>query len=380
MEPVTFALGGLSWVVSSVLAGAPGGSAGFVLGAVLSGVLGNEAHRLYRDATPRIAKGLRGLTLAENHDLARAVRSAQIDALERLCEDYRKANRAAWDSAPRTRPADFLDRATVFCGEARAQCNKSHIAFDLTVTETLRATFEGLLADAVPGGPAGSRTEALASLAEDAVLEEVGAYLQDISIPESFKVHFRHGTDNEQRFLGLFGAFFSELIKPDTPARAIMTTKLLARIEGLAFDGTEILYRIETQFGALLGAIKQDTAEIRRRQDEDAAVSATRHEQLKRLVADAAGSGAPAVRAITDIRDLLRPGNPDIDAGPRRRPGVQRCGAYPGRATGADRERGSGPGPRTRRPPGRTRPDGQPATPLSRGGDVPRPRRRGGRI
>jgi hypothetical protein len=31
--------------------------------------------------------------------------------------------------------------------------------------------------------------------------------------------------------------------------------------------------------------------------------------KLARLVVDAAGGGAPAVQAIADIRDLLRPGN-----------------------------------------------------------------------
>ncbi|MGA9601782.1 MAG: toll/interleukin-1 receptor domain-containing protein, partial [Methylocystis sp.] len=37
-------------------------------------------------------------------------------------------------------------------------------------------------------------------------------------------------------------------------------------------------------------------------------------QELKRLVIDAAGGGAPAVKAIAEIRDILRPGNPEIDA------------------------------------------------------------------
>ena len=36
--------------------------------------------------------------------------------------------------------------------------------------------------------------------------------------------------------------------------------------------------------------------------------------RLERLVIDSAGGGAQALKAIADIRDLLRPGNPEIDA------------------------------------------------------------------
>jgi tetratricopeptide (TPR) repeat protein len=37
-------------------------------------------------------------------------------------------------------------------------------------------------------------------------------------------------------------------------------------------------------------------------------------QKLERLVIDAAGGGAASVKALADIRDLLRPGNPEIDA------------------------------------------------------------------
>jgi hypothetical protein len=38
--------------------------------------------------------------------------------------------------------------------------------------------------------------------------------------------------------------------------------------------------------------------------------------RLERLVMDAAGGGAPAVQAVAEIRDLLRPGNSEIDTIP----------------------------------------------------------------
>jgi tetratricopeptide (TPR) repeat protein len=67
--------------------------------------------------------------------------------------------------------------------------------------------------------------------------------------------------------------------------------------------------------------IKSDTAAIKQAQQTEAAQAEARHrealegqQRLERLVVDAAGGGAAAVRAIAEIRGLLRPGNPEIDS------------------------------------------------------------------
>ena len=66
--------------------------------------------------------------------------------------------------------------------------------------------------------------------------------------------------------------------------------------------------------------VKADTEALQKTQQEESARAAERHaeamaeqKRLERLVVDAAAGGAPAVRAVADIRDLLRPGNPEID-------------------------------------------------------------------
>jgi tetratricopeptide (TPR) repeat protein len=65
-----------------------------------------------------------------------------------------------------------------------------------------------------------------------------------------------------------------------------------------------------------IDAVKRDTEALRKARDEDKARAEQRQTELKSLVMDAAGGGATAVRAVAEIRDLLRPGNPEIDGIP----------------------------------------------------------------
>jgi hypothetical protein len=79
---------------------------------------------------------------------------------------------------------------------------------------------------------------------------------------------------------------------------------------------------------ATFRAIEKAREELRQQAGtvtEQLAAQATAQRRLERLVTDAAGGGAPAVRAIAAIRDLLRSANPDIDAIPAEQiPGLVR--------------------------------------------------------
>ena len=65
-----------------------------------------------------------------------------------------------------------------------------------------------------------------------------------------------------------------------------------------------------------LFAVKQDTEALLKAQRKEKERAEQRQTELKSLVMDAAGGGAPAVRAVAEIRDMLRPGNPEIDGIP----------------------------------------------------------------
>jgi tetratricopeptide (TPR) repeat protein len=54
--------------------------------------------------------------------------------------------------------------------------------------------------------------------------------------------------------------------------------------------------------------------DVRERAESSEKLAQARQDELKRLLIETAGIGAPAVKAIADIRNLLRAGNPEIDA------------------------------------------------------------------
>ena len=103
--------------------------------------------------------------------------------------------------------------------------------------------------------------------------------------------------------------------------------------------GVELL---QTRLGiveAKIAAVKQDTEALRKGQAQEAARLEAAHSEakaahseemaglkrLERLQIDAAGGGAPTVQAIVEIRDMLRPGNPEIDNIPAEKlPGLVR--------------------------------------------------------
>ena len=207
----TLALGGLAWI--------------------LGGVTGNASDRVFcsvfRGVRARVA-GLRGLP--ENHDVARAVRIAQMQALERVIRDFReRRGRPEWMEPPRTR--EFFERGLAFCAQTVGRSRDITVRLNIELTESLLATVDGILAPPPHDGLARDRVLAVASSAEDAVLAELRTTTGAIELPPGLEDHFRDGAGSCSRFLELFGAYISEQIKESEPFRAILTSGQLSRIE-----------------------------------------------------------------------------------------------------------------------------------------------------
>ena len=244
-EPITLgtvAVGGLAWVGSWV-------GAGIVGNASYQGVLG-----LARATGDRLG-GLLGV--AEGDAIARAVRRAQLAALERTIRDYWKVGRPEWQDEPHTRPEMFNDRSLSFCKNAVGRCPDLTLKVNDDLTPHMVAALDGALAART--GTAEAAQDALATLTEDAVLDELRQHLGGVQLPDGFEDHFRHGSGQYAPFMDAFGAFITREFKNNEGFRSVFIGAKLATIEGVANDGVALLVSLEHRFGATLDRIDART-------------------------------------------------------------------------------------------------------------------------
>ncbi len=117
------------------------------------------------------------------------------------------------------------------------------------------------------------RADALAFFAEKEVLDELQSVLSSVRLPDGFETHFREGAHDRPRFLDLFRAYIAEQLKENVRFRAVFTTGQLSRIEGLAFDATEMLARVEKRFGGTLEELTNTTDNIANKLEELLAIA-----------------------------------------------------------------------------------------------------------
>jgi hypothetical protein len=231
-----------------------------VSGGIVEGLSDKVFCSIVRDFKARLG-GLKGLP--ENHDVARAVRHAQIQALERLILDYFEIGRPEWANDDSAEPQIFQDKALDFCKKAIGRYNRRAPIPDLDLSSSLVASIDGILAPPANEGPAEQRAGAVAAIAEDAVLDELRDVLGGVQLPDGFEDHFRYGNDGRGSFLELFGRYVAEEVKENDRFRNILTVGKLAGIEALAFDTAELVRRLDERFGSALDALQATAAETR---------------------------------------------------------------------------------------------------------------------
>ena len=305
-EPVTIGamtLGGLAWVYAASLP-------------VAAGAAGNVTDRrlcsLARGLKDRVA-GLRGLP--ENRDVAKAMRLAQMQALETSIRGYREIGRPEWTSDAATRPDMFFKRSLAFCSRTVGRCRDPKVKLNLEVTEVLTAAIDGILVEP-HDGPAAQRADALAYFSEEAVLDELRQALRDpgeeigIVLPDGFEAHFRVGGAGRASFLDLFGGHVAEQIKHNQPFYRILTVGKLAGIEALAFGMAELLAAMDTRFGAALGRIESKVDEVVGNQSFQSAsinsiVSRSIRSEIQKEIESAIILADLSVEQMNDLKDAI---------------------------------------------------------------------------
>lgn len=241
----TVAFGGLAWMAA--------------------GVAGNLTDRQLSGFVRGLWDGIAGWRgLPANHDVARAVRTAQIQALNQLIQAFRDTPRREWSATllGTTPPDVFFAKSLAFCPRTLGLLGSVRLNSD--ATGPLGETIDVVLAPAMHDGPASDRAAVAARLAEDAVLEELRVEVDDKGgWPEGFEEHFRDGNGGNPRFLDLFGAYIAEQIKRNKPLESILNAVQRAQHGHELFTVAALLER----FGSVLTDLKPKLDHIAETQD-----------------------------------------------------------------------------------------------------------------
>jgi tetratricopeptide (TPR) repeat protein len=227
---------------------------GWILGKAADGVAGGISDRVFQKALVGV-KGRVGRLLGEERDVvAKAVRIAQIQALDQTIRDYREEGRPEWSSQPHTFPDNFFQRSHDFCERALARWGDPAFKIDLEVSAALEPTFGTVFGKSPPDDS--SEREATVQ-AEDVVLEELRTELEGVRLPDGFEAHFRQGTETHKNFLSVFGGYLAEQLKNNDSFRVIVSAGQLFDISSDTSDIKETLACIDEFFGGSFDRLEQ---------------------------------------------------------------------------------------------------------------------------
>ena len=229
VEPVSVTCGILYAGLGSVLWSAAQTAAG--------GVLGNRTDA----AAVAIGKALHDRLLArrglsENHDIARALRKAQINATEFVVECYARRH----DPNP---PVEFLARARAALKAARKDAEA--LKWDPDVEAAMFASYQQAFRAPEDADDLAAVQARLAEQATGAAWAEIERWSAGAHIPDRLKQRF---FGQMPPVIGFYDAWCGEVVeamKTDDRFRAIFTADKLVEIGDLVVHGQAVLARLE---------------------------------------------------------------------------------------------------------------------------------------
>lgn len=219
-------------------------------------VLGKSTDRLF-------AEGMRGLRervtwLAGTPGarvVAAAVREAHLRALKQVIQNFGHAAPVEWAREPHTRPDLFFERAGAFCTRALREVKDPSAQLGLDIGP-LNEAIDGLLSGPSSDGSAERRAALVAALAEDAVLDELREAISDVVLPPGFEQHFHEGAGDKPRFLDLFAAQVIAQLRDNAGFRDVFLAERLLTVQGLAWEGRELVRQMDERFGPSLERVE----------------------------------------------------------------------------------------------------------------------------
>jgi len=232
------------------------GFAGLV-GNLAQNLLGGLAHDKYQELTRHIWDRIPGLSgLPANHDIARAVRLAQLHALARVLQDYEEFNPAEWRQDPAKKPEIFLSKARSFISSQLPLTHQIEVVGELGLKAPVDAGVRAIH-EALREYSSGSKAadEHLRRLAENAVLDELRHELGHVSLPADFERRFRAEEPICRGWFDLFSAFLVEQLKLNSRFRNILLFDILGNLTEFGLEQRDVLRALTERLNALTDRI-----------------------------------------------------------------------------------------------------------------------------
>jgi hypothetical protein len=284
-------VGGLGWTVANV--GGP----------VVSGIAGNMSDRAFLRILRALAdRSASARGTAADHTIAKAVRVAQVQALEQTIRTYKAVGKSGWNDPHDAHETDFIRSGLEFCRQSLGRCLDPKVKLNFAVTEPLEGNLAELLASPESDARGRDRRERARLIAETAVLDELREEIRQSQVPPGFEAHFRYGSGSHPPFVHLFASAMSRQLV-NGRVRDIFLAGQVLSLTALTEDAITIIERIENRFGSSLerveATIERQEARLAQMDRRNEAVLAGQHEIL-RLLAEEKGIPAAAIAAVLE--------------------------------------------------------------------------------
>jgi tetratricopeptide (TPR) repeat protein len=236
----------------------------WALGSAVGGAIGNLTDRNFCLLQKRLAER----ALPRNHDLALAVRRAQLLALRITLEGYGRLETPSWRSSPGYSVDDIVAPISDYIGTALRKPDVA--ALDSRQQATILREIETVFIDPEPTDePAARRIATFRRLVEDLTLAEAKTRALSMVDWDRFEQLFREGhsrdsQDSTPPWWSAFRGFLGDTIKNDPRVASILSQQTLSEVLGRQIDMAEVFVDLQRGQENLLAQLGPTLAEFRR--------------------------------------------------------------------------------------------------------------------